>query len=103
MKNDKAGKIDFAKGGSGHMFGKSGATPQHPGQTSKSQDGQGGKFLDGGHGNHMIARNGATPAVAGQTAKVEKGQGGKFAQGGSTHMFGRRGSQTRSPGSTGGM
>lgn len=99
--------FQFLKGGNGHMYGRSGAEPQKPGTTAPvTKQGTGGKFIEGGHGNHMFPRSGASEMKAGNTAPPTSqatGSNSGFAQGGKTHMFGRRGSQTRSPGDTGGM
>lgn len=102
------GKFEFLQGGSGHMYGRSGAEPVKPGTTAPpGKQGTGGKFIEGGHGNHMFPRSGASPMPAGETARgssAPKGSDKQFAQGGhDNHMFGRRGSQKRSPGETGGM
>lgn len=53
----------YAKGGSGHMFGKEQlfAGPQVPGCTGKSMSGDGGKFAKGGSG-HMFGFTGSKPA-----------------------------------------
>jgi hypothetical protein len=56
------------KGGSGHMFGKSGAPTQTPGHTSRPQTGVGPKFPSGGSG-HMFGKTGATPVEPGVTNK----------------------------------
>jgi hypothetical protein len=59
VKSSKAGA--FAKGGSGHMFGKQAAGPKTPGQTGKVQKGDGGKFAKGGSGK-MFGYTGSSPA-----------------------------------------
>ncbi len=99
-----AGKVDFIKGGPSRSHGKHSSGPQQAGQTAQAGKSS-GKFAEGGHSNHMFPRMGATPAQAGCTGKslTPPGSNSSFAQGGSGHMFGRRGSQTRSPGDTGGM
>lgn len=58
--------VQFAKGGSGHMFPKTGATPAKEGVTSKEGSGQGGKFAKGGSG-HMFGRRGSQTRSPGST------------------------------------
>jgi hypothetical protein len=65
LKTSKAGS--FAKGGSGHMFGKQSAGPQKSGTTGKVGFG-GGKFAKGGSG-HMFGKQSAGPRKAGVTGK----------------------------------
>lgn len=106
-KGAPGGKFSFLQGGSGHMYGRSGAEPMKPGTTAPvGKQGTGGKFASGG-GGHMFPRSGAEPMPSDVTARNSSAPVGstkQFAQGGhNNHMFGRRGSQTRSPGSTGGM
>ncbi|MGE0677772.1 hypothetical protein [Pseudolabrys sp.] len=50
----------FAKGGSGHMYGKQSAGKQVPGQTASAGAG-GGKFAQGGS-TKMFGKQSATPA-----------------------------------------
>jgi hypothetical protein len=58
----------FAKGGSGHMFGKQHAGPQIPGQTAQKEKNAGGKFAKGGSG-HMFGKQSANPRRPGVTGK----------------------------------
>lgn len=58
----------FAKGGSGHMFGKQTAGPKTAGITGKAQSGSGGKFAKGGSGK-MFGRQNAGPRTPGKTGK----------------------------------
>jgi hypothetical protein len=58
--------FSFPKGGSGKMFGRTGATPQKPGTTSKEGSGQGGKFAAGGSGK-MAPRKGSQTRSPGST------------------------------------
>ena len=59
----------FAKGGSGHMFGKGGAQPSPAGQSAPTnKPGPGEKFATGGSG-HMFGRGHANEATAGQSSK----------------------------------
>lgn len=60
------GSVEFAKGGSGHMFGRTGATPAKAGVTSKEGSGQGGKFAQGGS-THMFGRRGSQTRSPGKT------------------------------------
>ncbi len=64
----KSGGGSFAKGGSGHMFGKQSAGPKSPGQTGKAQSGSGGKWAKGGSGK-MFGRQHANARVPGKTGK----------------------------------
>jgi hypothetical protein len=66
VKSTKAG--NFAKGGSGHMFGKQSAGPMKPGVTGKSNSGNGGKWAKGGSG-HMVGKQSANPRRPGVTGK----------------------------------
>jgi hypothetical protein len=95
--------FDFIKGGPDRSHPKHTSGSQEKGITS--QEGRGsGDWAQGGHGNHMFPQTAAGPMPAGQTGRsLDKGTGEMFAQGGKGHMFGRRGSQRRSPGDTGGM
>lgn len=113
VKNASDHKGSGGDGTKGFKFNGGGPSRSHPKHQSGAQtsgttgqnDKGSGKFAEGGHKNHMFPRMGATEAVAGSTAKGMQAPGTSpnFAKGGSTHMFGRRGSQTRSPGDTGGM
>lgn len=58
----------FAKGGSGHMFGKQSAGPKKSGVTGKSDSGSGGKYARGGSGK-MFGRQTAGPRRSGITGK----------------------------------
>lgn len=58
----------FAKGGSGHMFGKQTAGTKSPGSTGKVQSGGGGKFAKGGSGK-MFGKQSASPRTPGKTGK----------------------------------
>lgn len=58
--------VEFAKGGNGKMFGRTGATPAKAGVTSKEGSGQGGKFASGGSG-HMFGRRGSQKRSPGST------------------------------------
>jgi len=64
----KSGGGSFAKGGSGHMFGKQSAGPKSSGITGKAQSGSGGKFAKGGSGK-MFGRQTAGPRASGKTGK----------------------------------
>ncbi|MDE2101927.1 MAG: hypothetical protein KGL39_32070 [Patescibacteria group bacterium] len=66
-KSDGAGF--FAKGGSGHMFGKGSASPAVEGQSGRdAQVGSSGKFAVGGKG-HMFGKGSASPAEPGVSSK----------------------------------
>lgn len=64
----KSGGGSFAKGGSGHMFGKQSAGPKTPGVSGKAQSGSGGKFAKGGTGK-MFGKQTAGPRKAGISGK----------------------------------
>lgn len=66
-KTTSKGGFSFPKGGSGKMFGRTGATPAKAGMTSKSGSGQGGKFAQGGSGK-MFGRRGSQAAKPGSTS-----------------------------------
>jgi len=53
----------FAKGGSGHMAGKSGAAPAESGKVSSGGRASSAKFAKGG-GRKMAGKSGASPAKA---------------------------------------
>ena len=57
--------VEFAEGGSDHMFGPQKAGPDKPGNTGKDP-GSDGKFAKGGSGK-MFGFAGAQEAKAGQT------------------------------------
>lgn len=59
---------NFAKGGSGKMFGQGGASPAKAGVTGKPNQGTNGGDVKGGRGR-MFPKQSATPAKAGRTGK----------------------------------
>jgi hypothetical protein len=67
-KVEKSSSPSFAKGGSGHMFGKQVAGTKTPGVTGHTVEGGGGNFAKGGSG-HMFGKQSANQKVAGQTGK----------------------------------
>ncbi len=61
-------KPAFAKGGSGHMFGKQSAGPKSPGVSHKAQSGSGGKWAKGGSGK-MFGKQSAGTRTPGKSGK----------------------------------
>lgn len=51
----------YAKGGSGHMVGKTGASAQKSGTTSGASHGSIGGKARGGSGNHMVGKQTSKP------------------------------------------
>lgn len=68
----KSGSGDFAKGGSGKMFGKQAAGPQAPAQTASKDKSDGGKFAKGGS-TKMFGKQSAKPMAPGVTRKAGRG------------------------------
>ena len=68
-RHEKSHDVEFAKGGSGHMFGEQAAGEVKPGITSKPPDqgGKGAEFAKGGSGK-MFGYKGAADAQAGITS-----------------------------------
>lgn len=66
-KQMSSSKPTFAKGGSGHMFGKQSAGSQKSGLTSQEGKG-GGKFAKGGSGK-MFGKQSASPMPSGRSGK----------------------------------
>lgn len=65
---EKSHNVEFAKGGSGHMFGPQKAGEQEPGETAHDAGaGSGDKFASGGKGK-MFGFAGSQPARAGITS-----------------------------------
>ena len=93
----------FLSGGKSRMSGKNTSGTQKPGQTMAGAGSSGAKFAAGGN-NKTFKQGQAAPARAGTVAASGiTGPGPQFASGGKTKMFGNRGSQARTPGSTGGV
>ena len=63
----KTSSKQFAKGGSGSMFGKQAAGPQKAGVTA-GKSGSGGKFAKGGS-KGMFGKQSASPMPSGRTGK----------------------------------
>jgi len=61
-------KPGFAKGGSGHMFGKQSAGPKSAGITGKAQSGSGGKWAKGGS-KQMFGKQNAGTRTPGRSGK----------------------------------
>lgn len=101
--NKETNRAPFLDGGKGHMSGKNTSGTQKPGQTMAGAGSSGAKFAAGGN-NKTFQQGQAAPARPGTVAASgATGKGPQFAKGGSTKMFGYRGSQARTPGSTGGV
>lgn len=64
----KTGTGAFAKGGSGHMFGKMQAGKQVGNNTATGGRTGGGKFAEGGSG-HMSGKNTAKPRTPSKTGQ----------------------------------
>lgn len=94
---EKSEKSGFGtKGGSNHMFSKSHAGAQEPGQTTAGGHSKAGK-LTGGSG-HMSGQNHAGAQEPGQTtAGGAKKSGGFSVEGGKGHMFGKTGAASARP------
>lgn len=66
-RNESTHNVEFAKGGSGKMFGEQQAEPMKSGQTGDpGGTGKGAEFAKGGSGK-MFGFAGSQPARAGQT------------------------------------
>ena len=68
-RNEKSHNVEFAKGGSTHMFGEQSAGEVKPGITSTppGQSGKGAEFASGGS-TKMFGFRGASPAQSGITS-----------------------------------
>ncbi|QGM46111.1 hypothetical protein [Methylocystis heyeri] len=71
VESTSAGEKFFAKGGSGHMFGKQHAGTQEEGVTSHETAGGGGegKYFAKGGSKHMFGKQHANTMTPGQTGK----------------------------------
>jgi hypothetical protein len=66
VKKESTHNVEFAQGGSGHMFGEQSANKVKAGQTAKPEGDAGGKFATGGKGK-MFGFRPSNAAKAGQT------------------------------------
>jgi hypothetical protein len=88
-----------AKGGTGKMFGKSGAAPMEAGVSMRSKSAPFSKDnAKGGRSGVMGKQHGAAPVTSGQVSSGGRGGDNTFkASGGSGHMAGNTGSQIARP------
>ena len=97
---EKSEKMNIgAKGGTGKMFGKSGAAPMEAGVSMRSKSAPFSKDnAKGGRTGVMGKQRGSAPAVSGQVSSGGRGGDNTFkASGGKGHMAGHTGAQNARP------
>jgi hypothetical protein len=96
-KTKSTGKLNGAKGGSGHMFGKMGVQPSQPGVSAPSGPPKHSKdMLKGGGTGYQGKQGGTLNVEAGKVSMPKQGKGkskGFSISGGKGHMFGKGSSQ----------